>query len=89
MWFIDEPNPAAWELFIREFSLVFDCPERKGGTVQPSAISEDDFDIKKCPLPPTMLFQVVELGKDRAEGSSPPQKTDESGFPELFSSVDL
>lgn len=73
MWFIDEPNPAAWELFISTLSLFFDCPEREGGAVQPSAISEDDFDVKKCPLPSWMLFQVVELGKDRAEGSPPPE----------------
>lgn len=53
------------------------------------AISEDDFDVKKCPLPSRMLFQVVEPGEDRAEGRPPPQKTDESGFRGLFSSVDL
>lgn len=63
---------AAWELFIGALSLFFDCPEREGGTIQPSAISGDDFDVKKCPLLSRVLFQVVELGKDRAEGSPLP-----------------
>lgn len=70
---------ALYEGILLCFSTV-----RRDRCNQSSAISEDDFDVKKCPLPSTMLFQVWKPGKGWAEGPTPHQNRMKAVFVNCF-----